>query len=149
MGRDRKLVPETDAEIIALGEELLEWASTPEDAANGIKKTTWSFWYAIEKDMVLKEWKALLKMDIFRPYYEKARAYLARNLHNNSLEKGLAHRYIRYYDLFLAENEDEDKANDIALKMNAARSVGEQARTGLEMLLSDQTQALKNASRDL
>jgi hypothetical protein len=112
MSRPRTSAPKTDKEIHYLGKDLILWAT--EETKE--KRTAFSFWYALKHGMVRKQWKALLKLDIFRPYYETARSSLARKLHNDELEKGLTHRYLRLYDREIADEEDEKARYDAEVK---------------------------------
>ena len=51
--------------------------------------------------------KALVKREEFRPYYESARAALLHKLHSEELEKGITQRYLRLYDRDLSDLEDD------------------------------------------
>ncbi|MDC7243636.1 MAG: hypothetical protein PQJ44_06845 [Sphaerochaetaceae bacterium] len=104
MVRPRKSTPQKDEEIIALGEDLVKWATEETEE----KRTSFVFWYSLKHMMLREHWKNLKKIELFRPYYEQARAALANKIHKNELEKGMAHRYIRMYDLDVTEQEDKD-----------------------------------------
>jgi len=110
-GRPRVQLP-PDEKVVELGKDLVQWAAEETDD----KRTAFSFWYALKHNLIREEWKALLKLDLFRPYYEKARASLAKKLHNDELEKGLTHRYLRLYDREIADEEDEKARFDADLK---------------------------------
>ena len=105
-------------EVIQLGEDLVAWATEETEE----KRTAWSFWYALKHGMIQSHWKSLKKLPEFRPYYEIARSALASKIHNDTLEKGMAHRYIRLYDRDLAANEDEDAIFNNDLKKAVAEA---------------------------
>jgi len=130
VGAPRSTSPSKE-ELIKLGKDLVEWASEKTDE----KRTSFSFWYAIKHDFIQEEWKLFKQKEEFRPYYEKARALLANKIHSDELEKGMAHRYIRLYDRDLAEEEDADKDADIQRKVNAAKSLGDRAKSQLDLFL--------------
>jgi hypothetical protein len=96
-------------ETIKLGQELVIWATEKTSEI----RTSFCFFYNLKKGITYKEWKELKQKQEFRPYYEKARAALAQKLHSQALEKGLSHRYIRMYDQEMAENENQDKQDDL------------------------------------
>lgn len=102
-GRPRDVTPPDD-ELHRLGDDLVKWATEPTEE----KRTAFQFWYALRHGMILKQWKLLKQHPVFSPYYEKARAALSQKLHNDELEKGMAHRYARMYDQELAQEENEE-----------------------------------------
>lgn len=91
-------------EAIELGKDLVQWATEPTEE----KRTSFQFWYCLKHFMIREQFKALKQLPEFRPYYELARAAMSQKLHSDELEKGMAHRYARMYDLDLAESEDEE-----------------------------------------
>ena len=97
-GRPRYTTP-NEEEIEKLGNELIEWASTPPTPDN--PKRRFADWYSYEKFMILNQWKALKKLPQFAPYYEKARSILARNYQNagkdDTMNAGIAQRFMRHY----------------------------------------------------
>lgn len=112
----------TKEEVIELGKDLVRWASEdPEDPKD--KRTAWCFWYAEVQGMIKSQFSALKQLPEFRHYYEIARSKMAKRLHNEELEKGLCHRYLRYYDQDLADAEDETKRFDADLKRMSEQQV--------------------------
>jgi len=111
-GRPRYIEPKSKEECEKLGEELLLWATEPTEE----KRTSLGFWYSLEKGILRQDWKALIKREEFRPYYESAQLALARKLHNDELEKGMAQRYLRLFDRDLVEEENEQAKYDADLK---------------------------------
>lgn len=105
-GAPRTTSPSPD-ECIELGKHLVHWASTP--PKEGMLKTNFQYWYAIEQFMTFKQWKALKQISQFLPYYEMARALLHNNMVRGDVKEGVMQRYLRYYDIDLMEGEDETK----------------------------------------
>lgn len=110
-GRPRYTSPSPE-EVIKLGEDLVQWATEPTSE----KRTAWSFWYCLKHGMIQTQFKALKNLEEFKPYYEIARSAMAQKIHNEELEKGMAHRYVRMYDRELAEEEDQTKRDDADIK---------------------------------
>ena len=129
-GAPRTTTPEPE-ECIELGKDFIKWLT--ED--NGELKTSFQFWYAIKHGMVRDVWKALVKTPEFRPYYEVGRAYMAKEIHSQKLEKGLGHRYIRLYDRELAAEEDETKLYDAKLKLEVDKEAGKEVPDVLNKIL--------------
>lgn len=113
-GRPRTASFESE-EMIKLGKDLVEWAT---EETKDIR-TSFCFWYGLKHGILLKTWKLMKQREDFRPYYERARAALAKKLHTQELEKGMSHRYIRMYDQELSENEDEKVKYDAEAKASA------------------------------
>jgi protein-disulfide isomerase len=61
----------------------------------------------LEKTILRKTWKTLVQVKEFLPYYEKAKAVLAKRCMNGTMEKSFGHRYIRLYDSELRNDENE------------------------------------------
>lgn len=102
-GRPRYTTPPKE-ECIRLGKDLLEWAQV-EDKED--PRTRFTQWYCLKHSLLKNEWKALILLPEFVPYYQKARVYLARRCLDGTLEKSFGHRYIRLYDKDLADEEDD------------------------------------------
>lgn len=111
-GRPRYVEPVSKEECDNLGKELVKWATEPTEE----KRTSLGFWYSLEKGILRRQWKALIQRPEFLPYYESAQLALARKLHNDELEKGMAQRYLRLFDRDLVEEENEQAKYDAELK---------------------------------
>jgi hypothetical protein len=106
-GRPRTSVPEK-AELIALGEDLVAWAS---EKKKGELRCRWCEWYAKKHFFIRAQWKRMVDTEEFRPYYETAQAYLAERWIDGTINQSIAHRYLRIYDPELRDEEDKDAAN--------------------------------------
>lgn len=102
-GRPRALTPSKE-EVIELGKELVEWVSV-EDKDN--PRLMFAEFYSGVKHILRREWKALLKLDDFAPYYEQAQQILAKRCLDGTMEKSFGHRYLRLYDRELTQEEDK------------------------------------------
>jgi hypothetical protein len=114
-GRPRTSVPEKQ-ELIALGEDLLAWAS---EKKKGELRCRWCEWYARKHFFIRKQWKRMLDTEEFRPYYEAAQAFLGEKWIDGTINHSIAQRYLRLYDPELREQEDSDE-NDKELRKAAA-----------------------------
>ena len=131
-GRPRTSVPEKE-ELVKLGQDLLEWASSK---AKGELRCRWCEWYAKRHFFIRAQWKRMLDTEEFRPYYEAAQTYLAEKWIDGTINQSIAHRQLRIYDPELREAEDKDaEANELrkaaALK-GEARAVEEEKLKVLE-----------------
>lgn len=98
-------------EMIALGEEMLTWVKIN-------KPLHLNEWYSIEKSFLYEEWKCFIRMEEFRPYYERAlnlvgRQYLDKE---SRIRDGISQRWQRIYFRDLREQEDEDADADAQRK---------------------------------
>jgi hypothetical protein len=116
-GRPRTSVPEKE-ELIKLGEDLLEWASTK---AKGELRCRWCEWYAKKHFFIRKQWKHMIEKEEFRPYYEAAQPYLAEKWIDGTIHQSIAQRYLRIYDPELREQEDIDEDAKELRKANALK----------------------------
>lgn len=112
-GRPRiKNLYESKEECIALGKELVKWATEP--------TTEWRClmgqFYCMKKGILRHEWKAILQRKEFLPYYQTAQQALAVKALDGTMEKSFGHRYIRLYDRELIEAENEQARIDADLK---------------------------------
>ncbi len=110
-GRPRTVSPEPE-ECIKLGEELLEWLTEPTEE---FRVLFGQFW-ALKKRMLRKEWKKLIEIPEFRPYYEACQQILAVKCLDGTLKEGQGNRYLRLYDRDLIEAENEQAKIDADLK---------------------------------
>ncbi len=99
-GRPR-VIPQTDEELILLGEDLLKWCE--EDPLNNI---TFPLFHTT-RGILRKEWRLIIQHDVFRTYYEMAQSLLGRNFVNGNIQSSIAHRFIRLYHQDVKEDEDE------------------------------------------
>ena len=137
-GRPRTLAPQ-ESEVVELGEDLVIWATEETSEL----RTTWSFWYALKHGMIEANWKALKKFPEFRPYYEIARASLAQKIHNQQLEKGMCHRYIRLYDRQLAELEDTESLSKYEKELHLKKDIEKEQVSQVDGRLLELLEALK------
>lgn len=131
-GRPRTSIPEKE-ELIELGKDLLEWASTKK---KGELRARWCEWYACKHFFLRKQWKRMVDTEEFRPYYEAAQPYLAEKWIDGTINQSIAHRYLRIYDPDLKENEDIDSDAEVARKAaalkNEAKAIEEEKQKVLE-----------------
>ena len=118
LGRPRTSIPD-DEELIKLGEDLVEWASTKK---KGELRCRWCEWYACKHFFIRKQWKRMVDTEAFRPYYEIAQSYLAEKWIDGTINQSIAHRYLRIYDPELKENEDLDSDMESFRKANALKN---------------------------
>jgi len=117
-GRPRTCVPEKE-ELIQLGQDLVAWAS---EKKKGELRCRWCEWYAKRHFFIRKQWKRMLDTEEFRPYYEIAQAYLGEKWIDGTINQSIAHRYLRFYDPELKENEDIDADATEARKAKALKN---------------------------
>lgn len=118
-GRPRTAIPSKE-ELIELGKDLVQWASTPSKKGEGLK-VRFCEWYT-EKGFIMKQWKEFHDKEEFSPYYERARTLMANRWVDGTINHSIAHRYIRIYDPELRENENSDLDADAARKASALKS---------------------------
>lgn len=99
-GRPRK-IPQSDDELEQIGIELIDWCH-----ADPINNLTFALFHT-QYGILRKEWKCIIQIPVFLPFYEQARAILSINFLNGNVNPSIAHRYIRIYDRDVAEEEDE------------------------------------------
>lgn len=91
-------------EMIALGEEMLEWVIENDPIHL-------SQWYTIHKGFIYNEWKVFIKCSEFYPYYERALRIVGLKYidgKNKDIKESLCQRWQRVYFKDLRESEDED-----------------------------------------
>jgi hypothetical protein len=106
--RSVSLAPE---KMIALGEEMVEWI------INHPKTLHLSEWYTIEKMFTYNQWKTMIVIPEFFPYYEKALKIVGKQYLDKSsnVRDGISQRWQRVYFKDLKEQEDQD-ADDEAIR---------------------------------
>ena len=131
-GRPRTSVPEKE-ELIALGEDLLAWAS---EKKKGELRCRWCEWYSRKHFFVRAQWKHMIEKPEFRPYYEAAQTFLAEKWIDGTINQSIAHRYLRIYDPELKDCEDVDSDADVARKAaalkNEAKAIEEEKQKVLQ-----------------
>lgn len=100
-GRPRTVSLPPD-EMIKLGEEMIEYIET-HDVLHLQE------WYGIEKMILDGEWKAMIQIPEFLPYYNKAIKMVAKKYvdKNSNVRDSIAHRFARIYYQDLRQSEDE------------------------------------------
>ncbi len=101
-------------EMIALGEEMIEWIKTN-------KPIHLSMWYTQEKDFTDEQWDTFRKCPEFFHYYTKALKLIGYSYldKDSNVDVRLKDRWQRVYFKDLKHQEDQD-ANDNELRKAAA-----------------------------
>jgi len=97
-GRPRLVAP-TPEQCIEIGERLKKWITYP------INQRFQQFYTS--NGILRKDWKNLIQMPEFLPYYEEAQAALAQKCIDGTMEKSFGHRFIRLYERDLVEEEND------------------------------------------
>jgi len=97
-GRPRTVCPD-DEELIALGEDLVQWAALPES-------TRFCQWYT-SKWYIESDWDSFRIKDVFFPYYERARTLLGDKYINGTVNPSIAQRFLRIYTPEVKKDENE------------------------------------------
>lgn len=142
-GRPRK-TSFTEAEMIALGEEMILW----------VKKNSpihLSQWYTIEKGFIYREWKTFIQREEFIPYYECALKLVGMNYLDGTIKESLAQRWQRVYFKDLKEEEDDTAEFNAKLKTEEAKLVSEADAKRTEQVIEQMrlSQDLAKAQPDL
>lgn len=101
-----------------LGKDLIEWASYQEKEGEK-KRLLFSQWYCVKHGLLRNQWKALILIPEFLPYYEQAKTLMALKTIDGTMEKSFGHRYLRLYDQGLKEHEDDTKRQDAEMRSQA------------------------------
>lgn len=110
-GRPRSVIPEKE-ELIELGKDLIEWASTQQKKGDPIR-VRFCDWYT-DRGFIRKQWEEFRDKPEFSWYYEKARSLMALRYIDGTVNQSIAHRYLRIYDPELKNEEDKDAdANEL------------------------------------
>lgn len=144
-GRPRTVSYEKE-EMIKLGEELLIWATEETDEFRFLFQQ----FYSIKKGIIRKDWKSIVQMPEFLPYYEMAQTILANKCINGYVSEGFGHRYLKYYDPNLQYHEREEKQfeSDLRKKENQANQIPDDYQKSIQMLL-DQLAEAQNKIQEL
>lgn len=119
-GRPRTTSLQPD-EMIALGEEMLLWVELNDPIH--LKQ-----WYSIHKGFLYNEWKAMIQIPQFLPYYEQALALVSLKYitKDSPIDSSIKHRWIRLYFKDVKEEEDETAKFTSDLKVAEAAKVSEE-----------------------
>lgn len=120
VGRPRTSSPSPER-CIELGEDLVKWATEKTDEW----RCLFQQWYSLKQGILRNDWKAMIKTDEFRPYYEKAQSALAMRAVDGTMKEGFGQRYIRLYDRELTEEENEAKKFDAQLRKDVLRDTAD------------------------
>lgn len=115
----------TDEELHKLGEDLVDWAKNVPKDENGKPKDLrclWGLWYCCKHGYILRDWKLIKKLPIFRPYYEQARNYMSQHFINGDIKEGIAHRFLRH---FIPEEVKEEEDELLVFKSDLAKKEAE------------------------
>ena len=100
----------TDDEVIAFGEDLLDWVDN-----QGKDQFMFVDWYYNRHRLFRSEWKTLIQRVCFLPYYEIARKKLTSNIvKNKEIAQSYGNRYLCMYDdeLHGFEEDNKDKESE-------------------------------------
>lgn len=111
----------------ALGQEMLDWVM--ENKPLHLKQ-----WYSIEKMILYREWKAMIQVPEFLPYYEKALSQVSLGYIDGTIDKGIANRFLRGMFRELKEEENEEAEFKSKLASDNNSQVSEEARQQLTSL---------------
>jgi hypothetical protein len=110
VGRPRTRSPQPE-EAVELGEAMVKWCMEN-------KPYRLAEWYCIEMGITEKDWKCLSQMPEFLAYYDQAKAIVAQQHIDGSVNPSIAHRFLGIYCKDVRQREkdlkDEDLANAIA-----------------------------------
>lgn len=120
IGRPRSKAPEDD-ELEALGRDLVEWASEETDEL----RCRYAQWYSVKQGISHAHWKAMIKHEIFRLYYEQAQTILSKNYIDGTIRDSIAHRFLRIYTPEVKEEENELLEFQHKLKLQEANAYQE------------------------
>ena len=107
-----RTVSPSPEECIKLGKELVEWATEETEEWRCLLQQ----WYSIKKGILRKDWKTIVQVKEFLPYYEQAQAALAKKAVDGTMNEKFGQRYIRLYDRELIEEENAQAKIDAEIK---------------------------------
>jgi len=115
-------------EMEKLGQEMVDWVK--EHKPIHIKQ-----WYCVERGFIYNEWKAMIQLREFLPYYEEAMHLVGLNYINGTINPSIAHRFIRVYFKDVKEEEDETAAFLQHLKDDDSNNIDKAHIEGMEAVL--------------
>jgi len=111
-GRPRDIEPYSVEDTIALGKELLEWATEETEE----KRVSMNLFYSLKKMIPRKEWKSIVQRKEILPYYEAAQSALCHKIYSDTVKEGYGNRLLRLVQRDLIEEENEQSKFDAELK---------------------------------
>ena len=111
-GAPRTIEPYSVEDTIALGKELLIWATEPTDQ----KRVSMNLFYSLKKMIPRKHWKSIVQRQEFLPYYESAQAALCEKIYNDTVKEGYGNRLLRLVQRDLVEEENDKAIFDAEIK---------------------------------
>jgi hypothetical protein len=129
-------------EVIKLGKEMLAWVK--EKNPIHIKQ-----WYSIEKGIIYKDWKALIQLKEFLPYYEQALNIISLKYIDKTSEirDSVAHRFLRVYYKDVKDEEDETAKFLEDLKKDDSNLIDKAHIEGMEAVLALMKQRQSSARK--
>ena len=114
-GRPRTVTPPPE-EMIALGEEMLNWVKIN-------KPLHLSYWYSIEKFFTDRVWDQMQVTPEFAPYYEKALKLVGQQYldKTSKVREGISQRWQRVYFKDLRKQEDQDAKDEAERKASSLK----------------------------
>ena len=130
-------------EVVVLGREMVEWVLLN-------KPIHLSQWYSGYKQILYKDWKALIQLKEFLPYYEQALGVIGLNYlaKNSEVEPNLKQRWLRVYFKDLREEEDETARYNSELRREEAKKVDDTSVAHLTALMAQIESLQSNRSID-
>lgn len=93
-----------DEDLMVLGEELLKWMEEIDKLNKEIVHL--SEWYSEIKEISVTQWSSICDRACFRPYYERARVWMGKNiLKNDRMPSAYGSRYLGIYHREITEHE--------------------------------------------
>lgn len=117
-------------EMVELGKEMLAWVY--ENNPLHIKQ-----WYSIKKGILYKDWKAMIQLSEFLPYYEQAVSYVSLQYldKTSNIRDSVSHRFLRVYFKDVKDEEDETAAFLEQLKNDSSNTISQEHIEGMEAVL--------------
>jgi hypothetical protein len=143
-GRPRTTIPEKN-ELIELGKDLVAWASE-KDSETGEVRCRYAQWYCLKHGLLSVHWELMLQKPEFRGYYEQAQVLLARRFMDGTIEKSIAHRFLRVYCPDVKADENEKLAYESSLRRSESKENISEAVVVSAAALMDQISSYKDAS---
>jgi len=114
-GRPRISTPDEE-EVKELGESLVKWA---EEESKELR-CRFCEWYTLpENGFIRKDWDALIRLNQFRPYYERAQAALGRRYMDGTINPSVGHRVMWHFVPESKEQEIDRMTKEAEIKKKA------------------------------
>lgn len=124
----------SDEELEILGQEMIDWVKANEPIHL-------SQWYSMIKKMTYEQWKAIIQIKVFLPYYQEALQRVGMKYLDGTINPSIAQRWQRVYFKDLKEEENEKLELEIKLKAQESKPPHDQT---IDVLL-DTIKSLKDA----